>query len=289
LLFLACLLGMGAEQSAEAPAAAPAYAEPGETTSTSITGAAPPVAEPKPLDPPPAGPTPADAEVFKPDEVVAALHAIANGDRDVEMIAACCKRVRVLCRHEDMCKVCNQAGVAAALVKAMQALPNETGVQLQALAALVNLCSGENVDYRSQTVASGALPMIVDAMKTLIDNPEVQEMGCIALQNCCYGEDEQAIERRKGAAAAGAISAVVAAMKQHVSIPAAQEVGVATLRLIVHKVPELRQTAVNAGANPDWLKPISKVEGGVIPSFRRGFGTSRRVRAQQKAQQPAGN
>ena len=82
---------------------------------------------------------------------------------------------------------------------------------------------------------------------------------------------------------------VLTAMKQHVTIPAAQEVGVATLRLICHLVPELRQTAVDAGANPEWLKPISKVEGGIIPSFRRGFGTSRRVRAQQKAQQQAGN
>jgi len=283
---------MGAELSAEAPAAAPADAEPGEA-STSIAAAAPPppqVAEPKPPEPPPppAGPTPVDAEVFKPDEVVAALHAVTNGDRNVAMVEACCKRVRVLCREIDMCRVCDQAGAAAAVVKAMQALPNETRVQLQALAAIVNLCSGENNEHRSKAVASGALPMIVDAMKALIFNPEVQEMGCIALQNCCYGEDEQAIERRRGAAAAGAISAVVDAMKQHESIPAAQEVGVATLRLIVHKVPELRQTAVNAGANPDWVKPISK-EGGGILSFRKGFGTSRRVRAQQKAQQQAGN
>ena len=203
---------MGAELSAEAPAAAPADAEPGEA-STSIAAAAPPppqVAEPKPPEPPPppAGPTPVDAEVFKPDEVVAALHAVTNGDRNVAMVEACCKRVRVLCREIDMCRVCDQAGAAAAVVKAMQALPNETRVQLQALAAIVNLCSGENNEHRSKAVASGALPMIVDAMKALIFNPEVQEMGCIALQNCCYGEDEQAIERRRGAAAAGAISAV---------------------------------------------------------------------------------
>ena len=195
--------GMGAEQSAEAPTTAPADANPGEA-STSTTAAAPPVAELKPL----AGPTPVDVEVFKPDEVVAALHAVTDGDRNVAMVEACCKRVRVLCRHEDMCKVCDQAGVATVLVKAMQALPNETCVQLQALAALVNLCSGENSDYRSQAVASGVLPMIVAAMKTFTDNPEVQEMGCIALQNCCYGEDKQAVEHRKEAAAAGAISAV---------------------------------------------------------------------------------
>merc|ERR1719387_2617752 len=101
-------------------------------------------------------------------------------------------------------------------------------------------------------------------------------MGCIALQNCCYGEDAQATERRKGAAEAGAIDAVIAAMKRHEAIPAAQEVGVATLRLIVHKVPELRTTAVSAGASADWVKPISK-EGGGILSFRKGFGTSRRM------------
>ena len=64
-------------------------------------------------------------------------------------------------------------------------------------------------------------------------------------------------------------------MNAHKTIPAAQEVGVATLRLIVHKVPELRQRALEEGALSEWVKPaVEKGNGGIL-SFRGGFGTKR--------------
>jgi len=150
-------------------------------------------------------------------------------------------------------------------------------VQLQALAAIANLCSEEPIEPRSSIVKAGALPSIIASIRARIGDTEVVEMGCIALQNCCYGEDPEATERRRLAADAGAIEAVVAAMKTHEAIAAAQEVGVDTLRLMVHNIPELRAKAISAGASAGWVKQIAK-EGGGILSFRKiGFGTSRRV------------
>ena len=54
-----------------------------------------------------------------------------------------------------------------------------------------------------------------------------------------------------------------------------QEVGAATLRLLVHRVPELRTKAQKLGANEEWIKPIVQNNGGLM-SFRKfGFGTTR--------------
>ena len=51
----------------------------------------------------------------------------------------------------------------------------------------------------------------------------------------------------------------------------------ATLRLMVHRVPRLHDEAISLGAKAEWVKPIR--EGGGIVSFRKfGFGTSRKKR-----------
>ena len=100
-------------------------------------------------------------------------------------------------------------------------------------------------------------------------------MACIALQNCCYGEDPHAITRRQAASSEGAIEAVVEAMNRHSGSAPMQEVGAATLRLIVHKVGDLREKALKAGANPEWVKPIQQKSGNSLLSFRNGFGTRR--------------
>jgi len=263
---------MGAEQSAAAPGEEPVATEgvidgvavPVEAASTPPTSIAQPSSE--------------QIEVLGPEETISKLSEATAADPALHLatIESCCKRVRVLCRDVEQCKQCDVAGAAAAVVGAMRALSSETSVQLQGLAAIVNLCSGEANEHRMRAVDTGALVVIVAAMTSLVENAEVQEMGCIALQNCCYGEDDLAISRRKEAAKAGAIRAVVEAMKAHSSIPAAQEVGVATLRLIVHKVPELRKQAEEDGAAPEWVKSVTK-EGGGIMSFRKGFGTSRKL------------
>jgi len=182
----------------------------------------------------------------------------------------------VLCREPENCKRCDEAGTATAVVGAMSSLPNAASVQLQALAAIVNLCSGEANEHRKNAVEAGAMGAIVKAMIAVPGNAEVQEMACIALQNCCYGEDDHAIIRRQEAAKEGGLEAVVSAVKTHYESAPMQEVGAATLRLIVHKVPELRTKAIACGAHEDWVKPIS--QGGGFLSFRKGFGfgTSRR-------------
>jgi hypothetical protein len=216
-----------------------------------------------------------------PAEVVKMLNeALLARPLNNAVVEVCCRRVRVLCRDAEQCNECDKQGASAAVVGAMKALPVDMNVQLQGLAAIVNLCSGEANDHRNTSVSSGALEAVVNAMIMMVSNAEVQEMGCIALQNCCYGEDEMAIHRRQKAADVGALKAVIDAMNAHHAIPAAQEVGAATLRLILHKVPGLREEAIKLGAKPEWVKPFVKETTGMT-SFRRiaatGIGTGRRI------------
>lgn len=216
-------------------------------------------------------------ENFEAAAVVDALLAAVETTPDINvmLIEVCCKRLRVLCREPENCKKCDEAGSARAVVGAMGALPDTPTVQLQALAALVNLCSGEANEHRKNAVESGAMKAITAAMTKLPDNAEVQEMACIALQNCCYGEDPHATTRRERAAEEGALKTVLDAIKRHQASAPMQEVGAATLRLMVHRVHSLRDEALKLGAQPEWVKPIR--EGGGILSFRKvGFGTSRR-------------
>lgn len=225
-----------------------------------------------------------DVAELPPAEAVAALNAavVTSADVNVALIEACCKRLRVLCREPDNCKLCDEAGSCSAVVSAMGALPTQPAVQLQALAALVNLCSGESNEHRANAVNAGAMQGIVGAMNALSADAEVQEMACIALQNCCYGEDEHAVVRRRAAASQGALEATMAAIRQHeASSPTLMEVAVATLRLMVHRADDIRERAKELGAAPDWIKPIVQpAEGGSnggLFSFRKlGFGTSRR-------------
>ena len=177
---------MGAGESTEAaPAADEATAGPAAAES---------VAKSAPSEPVPAAAIVAEEpiETLSPAGVVSKLNeaTMANPDINQQTIEACCKRVRVLCREAEMCRECDLHGAATAVCNAMKALPSDMTVQLQGLAAIVNLCSGEANEHRTRAVEAGALAMIVKAMGDLITNPEVQEMGCIALQNCCYGEDE---------------------------------------------------------------------------------------------------
>ena len=113
---------MGAEQSSEA--AAPAE----ETT---VAAAA------EPAQQAPAGPNLAEIEEWDAQKVVSML----NESTAKDTIAACCKRVRVLCRDLPQCEECDKAGAAKAVIKAMKAFPSDQAVQLQSLAAIVNLCS----------------------------------------------------------------------------------------------------------------------------------------------------
>ena len=216
-------------------------------------------------------------EQFEPQPVVDTLIAAVETTPDINtnLIEVCCKRLRVLCREPENCKRCDEAGSARAVVNAMAALPDLQTVQLQALAALVNLCSGEANEHRKNAVEVGAMKAITSAMKKLPENAEVQEMACIALQNCCYGEDPHAITRRETAAREGAIKAVLDAIVAHPDSAPMQDVGAATLRLMVHRVNSLRDEALKLGAQPGWVKPIR--EGGGILSFRKlGFGTNRK-------------
>lgn len=248
---------------------------------------------------------PEDVAAFETTQVVELLCS-ATAEQNVEVhlstkhIEACCKRLRVLCRDPATRKECHEARSAAAVVGAMNRCPMSTmTVQWHALAALVNLCSGEVNDYRERAVEAGAMPAIVAVLNQVTENAEVQEMACIALQNACFGEDEHALVRRQVAADEGAIEAVLAAMRRCETIQSMRDVSRATLRLLVHHLPELRSKAQALGARPEWVKEFAVVAqqqlpqqpqqppqqgggggGGGLLSFRRagfghGLGTSR--------------
>jgi len=271
--WFASLFGQGS-----APAPAPAAAAPAAEPPAPAPAPAPP---PEPVAPPKPLVTMGEIEAMTPYQVVKTLDEAITTTPDInlELIEGCCRRLRVLCRDPENCKSCDAAGTAAAVVQAMQTLPQEANVQLQALAAVVNLCSGEANEHRKNAVEAGAMMAIIAAMNNLRPNAEVQEMACIALQNCCYGEDDNAVKRRRTAGEHGALEAVITAMKTHSDSAPMQEVGCATLRLVVHRVGDLRQKAIALGAEESWVKPIS--QGGGILSFRKGFGfsTTRRKNA----------
>ena len=161
---------LGKMFSGEEPAAAPEGSTPVDVTD----GAPAPISSAKGLNV-----TAEQIEGFAPDEVIAVLKAAistsAGGTpaQNTAVIETCCKRLRVLCREPENCKKCDEAGTASAVVASMKALPSVPSVQLQALAALVNLCSGEANEHRKNAVEAGSMTAIVEAMTALPKNAEV--------------------------------------------------------------------------------------------------------------------
>ena len=163
---------LGKMFSGEEPAAAPEGSTPVDVTD----GAPAPISSAKGLNV-----TAEQIEGFAPDEVIAVLKAAistsAGGTpaQNTAVIETCCKRLRVLCREPENCKKCDEAGTASAVVASMKALPSVPSVQLQALAALVNLCSGEANEHRKNAVEAGSMTAIVEAMTALPKNAEVKQ------------------------------------------------------------------------------------------------------------------
>ena len=63
-------------------------------------------------------------------------------------------------------------------------------------------------------------------------------------------------------AAGDALCAAESALR--VRLRMCSQVGQATLRLIVHKLPDLRTKALSVGAQEEWVKPISQGGGGMF-------------------------
>uniref|UniRef100_A0A7S2I7A0 Armadillo repeat-containing domain-containing protein n=1 Tax=Haptolina brevifila TaxID=156173 RepID=A0A7S2I7A0_9EUKA len=277
---------MGAEQSAEAPAAEDAAA-----TAQSDVASAPstspaettPSAPPAPLAPKAASLTAAEIGELNAADTTNALNELTNWaststDADVStLLEQVCTRVRVLCRDEAECNKCSEAGAAVAVVGAMSAAAQDTAVQLAGLSALVNLCSGATDNTRrALSVDAGAVPAIVTAMTTHATVKDVQHMGCMAIQNICFGEDPPALARRKLSVDSGGVQAVLAAMNSFESLRGAKEVGVITLQLMTYRMPELRQLAIEAGAKAEWLKDSGSTSGSSRRWLFGTFGTSRK-------------
>ena len=212
----------------------------------------------------------ADIGGMTADSVLSTLGLVSSSDP--QKTAACCNRVRVLCRDYASRQECEKFGAARVLVAAAKAQPKDKSVVLQSLAAIVNLCSGDSHGPRIGAVDAGAIATAAAAVADLGEHIEVGEMACLTVQNLCFGDDAAAIDRRKKAAAAGAIEAILTVMKAY---PEIRETCVASLRLCVDRVNDSRAKAIQLGAPPDSVKPITKEPGGLL-SFRGGLGTFRR-------------
>eukprot|EP00325_Prymnesiales_sp_UTEX-LB-985_P031530 CAMPEP_0174720996 /NCGR_PEP_ID=MMETSP1094-20130205/35104_1 /TAXON_ID=156173 /ORGANISM="Chrysochromulina brevifilum, Strain UTEX LB 985" /LENGTH=78 /DNA_ID=CAMNT_0015921595 /DNA_START=232 /DNA_END=468 /DNA_ORIENTATION=- len=57
-------------------------------------------------------------------------------------------------------------------------------------------------------------------------------------------------------------------MNTFAALKGSKEVGVVTVQLMVHRMPELREKAIAAGAKPEWLKDSNST-----PRSNRIFGT----------------
>jgi len=229
-----------------------------------------------------------DVETLTPSEVVDTLNGLlVKTDVDLDLVTACLFRIRVLCRNEEERTTCDELCAAAAVVNAMKMSPNLASLQLAGLAALVNLSGGDGDNPRRRNVnMAGGFPVIVAAMLAQPESVETQHMGCMALGNVCYGDDPPSLVRRRVAMQSGGIEAVLFAMDKFAALKGSQELGSVTLQLMVHRMPELREHAIAAGAKAEWLKEPGSPSSSNSSSRSFGtFGTSRKndyLRANKK-------
>ena len=233
------------EPEAPPPAAAPAPPPP------PVAKSEPEVTEP----PKPAPPslTPEAILSMNPDSVIATMQK-AEFASNAELMGAACKQLRVLCRQDEHCKVCDSLGAAGVIYKTMLAHAKVPAVQQQACAALINLCAGESFDRRDHAAESGAIKAIIAAMEAHIEYPGIQEMAFVAIQNICFGQDANGQSRKDRAIDAGAFKTIVDAIKKYEDTSSVLDQGAATLRLLCNKNNLLKAKAMEAGAKKDWLK-----------------------------------
>lgn len=122
----------------------------------------------------------ADIQTFAAEEVVERLRALTRDGNSSDpatqkLVEACCERVRILCREPD--QIWRFVKAADVLVGAVHMFLEDRSVQLQALAAIANLCSEEPIEPRSSIVKAGALPSIIASIRARIGDTEVVEMG----------------------------------------------------------------------------------------------------------------
>jgi len=223
-----------------------------------------PAAAAEPPKPKPAAPTPAASnkspsltvnQILSMDPA-AVIATMQNSDyhKDTELMGAACKQLRVLCRQDEHCVMCDTLGAAGEVAKTMTTHQTVPEVQQQACAALINLCSARRVEPRDHAAESGALQAIVMAMSVHIEYPGIQEMAIIAIQNIIIGQDANDKMRKERAVEAGALKAIVDAVKKYEDTPSVLDQGAATLRLLCSKDKNLRKKAEEFGAKKDWLK-----------------------------------
>jgi len=274
---------VGGDNAAPAPGGSSVTAEGGPTS----LSAPAPAAVPAPAAAPSLLTTPLDDAA--PSVVLEVLkEAVANAKDPAAIVASAsaCKRLRVVCREADGRTACDSLGAASAVAAAMSVFMANPEFALQALAALVNLCSGDSSAARKAASEAGAMKLAVQVMSGHPKDVDLCEMACLVIQNVCYGDDENVLTRRQTAGDQGAIPAVLAVMRNHEAAPEMLDIGITSLRLIAEKMPALRSGAIELGAKPEWVRPIAKEAGstggggGALGSFRGIFGTSRKKKAQ---------
>ena len=297
--FAKCLAGAtpAPAASAKAPEPPPPAAPASAPAAASAASPESPALAPKPATPARALPTVSEDENAQEDtasgagagastieamsvEEVLEKLGLATKSADAKDIMACCNRVRVLCRDTPARQRCEQLGAARIVVAAAAVVTEDRDATLQALAAIVNLCSGEAHSARITASQEGAVVAAATAAAKLGgEDIEVAEMACLLIQNVCIGEDNAAVDRRKRAAEQGAIEAIMLVMSKYPDLMGPTH---AAMRLTVDRVPDSRTKALSLGAPEEAVKPVTKESGGGLLSFRGGLGTFRRKASRNK-------
>jgi hypothetical protein len=178
---------------------------------------------PAPHDAPPSD---AAVQQMGPVEAVAALREHVA---DARVAEKACWRLWILSLVDGNEQADAEEGAIEAVVEALRAHPQVTGVQVHGCLALDNMCQGNDAARwaRKQRAAdAGAIEAVVEAMRAHPQVAHVQQCGCTALGNVCPGGDEEeALARWRRASQAGGRAATAAAMRAHPSNTELQRLG----------------------------------------------------------------
>jgi len=175
----------------------------------------------------PAAAPPSDAEVRAMGVAAAAAALRAHGSVSRVALAAC-GRLADLCKEEENRQAAADTGALEAIMAALQAHPQDAGVQHYGCWAMGYVCLGTDAAglARIQRAAdAGGIELAVAAMQAHPQHAGVQQFGCCAMGNVCYGSDVAARARRQRAVIAGATEAVAGAMQAHPGDAAVQRHG----------------------------------------------------------------
>ena len=170
---------------------------------------------------------PPSSEAVQQMEMAAAV-AVLHAHFAAELVAAACRRIRILVVLEGFRQLAAETGAIEAVVHAMQQHPQVVLVHAQGCMALSYICmvcndGAAGLARLERAAEAGALEAVVHGMNAHLQVADVQENACFALSCICYGTDAAGLARLERAAGAGALEAVVYGMQAHPQVATVQK------------------------------------------------------------------